>query len=75
MENWRWEGVPFLLRSGKALGDDVEHVAIVFREVPHLTFGQQDPPEPNRLLLGLSRIAWSCRWRSTAPGTSSTSSR
>ena len=54
VENWRWAGVPFVLRTGKALGDDEQHVAILFREVPHLTFGQQNPPRPNCLLLGLS---------------------
>ena len=54
VENWRWEGVPFVLRSGKALDDDEEHVAIHFREVPHLTFGQRHPPRHNTLLLGLS---------------------
>ena len=54
VENWRWEGVPFVLRTGKALSDDEEHVAIHFREVPHLTFGQRHPPKHNHLLMGLS---------------------
>jgi glucose-6-phosphate 1-dehydrogenase len=54
VENWRWHGVPFVLRSGKALGDDDEHVAIHFRGVPHLTFGQKHPPRHNLLVMGLS---------------------
>jgi glucose-6-phosphate 1-dehydrogenase len=36
--NWRWEGVPFTLRSGKALGAAVAHVRLGFRDVPHRAF-------------------------------------
>ena len=50
----RWQGVPFILRTGKALGDLRQHVAIRFRAAPHLTFGQQKSPRSNVLLLGLS---------------------
>ncbi len=35
----RWAGVPFRLRSGKALGVDRHEIAIWFRPVPHLAFG------------------------------------
>jgi glucose-6-phosphate 1-dehydrogenase len=54
IDNWRWADVPFVLRSGKALGDKCQHVAIHFRPVPHLTFGQQTHAEPNQLVLGLA---------------------
>lgn len=50
----RWKGVPFILRTGKALGELRQHVAIRFRSAPHLTFGQQKSPHSNVLLLGLS---------------------
>ncbi len=52
IDNWRWAGVPFTLRSGKALGTVDEQVAIRFRPVPHLAFGQGGHPEPNVLRLG-----------------------
>lgn len=39
VENWRWAGVPFRLRSGKALGADRHEIAIWFKPVPHLAFG------------------------------------
>jgi len=54
VDNWRWADVPFVLRSGKALGDKCQHVAIHFRPVPHLSFGQQTHAEPNLLVLGLA---------------------
>jgi glucose-6-phosphate 1-dehydrogenase len=38
IDNWRWAGVPFYLRSGKRLGKRVTEVAIEFRAVPHRFF-------------------------------------
>ncbi len=54
VDNWRWAGVPFVLRSGKALGDTCQHVAIHFRPVPHLSFDHHAHAEPNMLILGLA---------------------
>jgi glucose-6-phosphate 1-dehydrogenase len=45
VDNWRWAGVPFRLRSGKALGDDRKQIEIRFRPVPHQAFGDT-PPHP-----------------------------
>lgn len=53
-DTWRWSGVPFTLRTGKGLGALRQHVAIRFRPVPHLAFGQAQDPPPNVLLLGLA---------------------
>ncbi len=39
IDNWRWAGVPFVLRSGKALGSAGQHILITFRDVPHLPRG------------------------------------
>lgn len=53
IDNWRWEGVPFYLRTGKCLHDKVSEVAILFRPAPHHPF----PPsaveswQPNRLVI------------------------
>ncbi|MCM1984175.1 glucose-6-phosphate dehydrogenase [Lyngbya confervoides] len=38
IDNWRWQGVPFYLRTGKRLPKKVTEIAIQFREVPHLIF-------------------------------------
>jgi glucose-6-phosphate 1-dehydrogenase len=53
IDNWRWAGVPFYLRSGKRLPKRVSEIAIQFKSVPHLLFGQtaDDQLEPNILVL------------------------
>jgi glucose-6-phosphate 1-dehydrogenase len=38
VDNWRWQGVPFYLRTGKRLPKKVSEIAIQFREVPLLIF-------------------------------------
>lgn len=53
VENWRWAGVPFTLRSGKALGAERKEVIVRFRPVPHLAFGQDAQPGADVLRLGL----------------------
>ncbi len=53
VDNWRWAGVPITLRTGKALKQDRREIAVHFRPVPHLAFGQKDDPRPNVLRLEL----------------------
>jgi glucose-6-phosphate 1-dehydrogenase len=38
IDNWRWQGVPFYLRSGKALASKVTEISIFFKRPPHLMF-------------------------------------
>ena len=38
IENWRWAGVPFYLRTGKRLPRRVTEIAVEFKQVPHLMF-------------------------------------
>jgi glucose-6-phosphate 1-dehydrogenase len=38
IDNWRWKGVPFYLRSGKRLGRRYSEIAVVFKQVPHSIF-------------------------------------
>jgi glucose-6-phosphate 1-dehydrogenase len=52
IDNWRWAGTVFRLRSGKALGRDRKEVALHFREVPHLPFPNASVA-PNVLRFGL----------------------
>lgn len=42
IDNWRWKGVPFYLRSGKALARKATEIAVVFQRPPHLMFNLQD---------------------------------
>lgn len=55
ISNWRWEGVPFFLRSGKALAEKTTEIAVQFKAVPHLMFTQTSGEQimPNRLSLCL----------------------
>jgi hypothetical protein len=71
VDNWRWSGVRFVLRSGKALAADRTEVALHFHPVPHSAFPDIDPPTPNVLRLGLGpdRSVWGST--STPPGTRS----
>jgi len=43
LDNWRWQGVPFYLRSGKRLARRISEIAITFKEVPHLMFPEVKP--------------------------------
>ncbi|MBP2665107.1 MAG: glucose-6-phosphate 1-dehydrogenase [Firmicutes bacterium] len=45
IDNWRWEGVPFYLRSGKRWNRRVSEIAVVFRRVPHSMFGPMTPEQ------------------------------
>jgi len=52
IENWRWRGVPFILRSGKALGDKRKEAVVTFLPVPHLPQGFTGVDSPNQLRIG-----------------------
>ncbi|MGT2460921.1 glucose-6-phosphate dehydrogenase [Sinomonas atrocyanea] len=52
LASWRWAGVPFILRSGKALGARRKEAVVTFRPVPHLPEGFRGVDEPNRLRIG-----------------------
>ncbi len=54
IDNWRWQGVPFYLRSGKRLAQKISQVTIQFKEPPHLLFPDADRKiTPNMLVLFL----------------------
>ncbi|WP_045235014.1 glucose-6-phosphate dehydrogenase [Deinococcus pimensis] len=55
VDNWRWRGVPFYLRSGKRLRSDVSEVAMRFRNPPTRFFSSTDldPTDDNWLVFRL----------------------
>ncbi|MDH6181323.1 glucose-6-phosphate 1-dehydrogenase [Microbacteriaceae bacterium SG_E_30_P1] len=53
IDNWRWEGVPFIVRSGKALAESRQEVIVTFKEVPHLPAGLTGVASPSRLRVSL----------------------
>lgn len=51
IDNWRWQGVPFYVRSGKGLAHKVTEITLQFKQVPHLLFPQQEELISNHLSL------------------------
>jgi glucose-6-phosphate 1-dehydrogenase len=52
IDNWRWAGVPFYLRTGKRLAKRSTEIVIEFRRAPHMVFRDKGI-EPNRLILNI----------------------
>ncbi len=53
IDNWRWAGVPFYLRTGKRLPKRVTEVAVQFKRAPLPLFGDSAASEPNLLALNI----------------------
>ena len=55
LDNWRWQGVPFYLTSGKRLAEKITEITIQFKAVPHSLFRQTlgEAIAANRLTLGI----------------------
>ncbi|HUQ43060.1 MAG TPA: glucose-6-phosphate dehydrogenase, partial [Candidatus Limnocylindria bacterium] len=52
IDDWRWSGVPFYLRTGKRLAKRATEIAIQFRDVPHRLFAEAaTDPQPNLLAI------------------------
>ena len=53
VDNWRWQGVPFYLRSGKAMSCGTTQLVIQFRQPPYMLFegGPRDHRDSNRLVI------------------------
>jgi len=71
IENWRWRGVPFYVRSGKRLAAKNTAIAITFRHVPHSMFvsaGLEELP-PNVLTLQIQpQEGMSLQFQAKRPG-------
>jgi glucose-6-phosphate 1-dehydrogenase len=51
VDNWRWHGVPFYIRTGKMLARKATEVALQFRSVPLVLFPESKDVSPNRISL------------------------
>jgi glucose-6-phosphate 1-dehydrogenase len=72
VENWRWSGVPFYLRTGKALPRRASEVAVQFKDIPQILFNAnaRQPQPPNVLALRIQpEEGLSLRIVSRVPGT------
>jgi len=73
IDNWRWSGVPFFLRTGKNLPLSASEVRVQFRPTPHVLFAAQCEQrlDPNALTLRLQpNEGISLRFNGKVPGTS-----
>jgi glucose-6-phosphate 1-dehydrogenase len=55
IDNWRWQNVPFYLRTGKCLAKTTSLIVIQFKKVPHNLFGSRIMPDhrPNQLIISI----------------------
>ena len=55
VDNWRWQGVPFYLRTGKALGKTASVIVVQFKPVPHSLYGEKilTDKRPNQLIISI----------------------
>ena len=54
IDNWRWKGVPFFLRTGKRLPERKTEIVIQLKPVPHSIFAASGAAaQPNRLIIGI----------------------
>lgn len=51
LNNWRWSGVPFYLRTGKRMPRKLTEIMVVFKPTPHLMFPPDDSGQPQNNLL------------------------
>ncbi len=72
VENWRWAGVPFFIRTGKAMTKRASEIAVQFKEIPEILFNANPslPQAPNVLKLRIQpEEGLSLRVISKVPGT------
>jgi glucose-6-phosphate 1-dehydrogenase len=60
IESWRWSGVPFFIRAGKALAKRITEVRVIFRSPPPLGIGGRAEPESDELIFRIDPDAGAC---------------
>lgn len=68
IDNWRWAGVPFTLRSGKALGSGRREILVTFKPARHIPRGLKGHTEPTMLRIMLAPDAMSLELNINGPG-------
>ncbi|MCX2679129.1 glucose-6-phosphate dehydrogenase [Galbibacter sp. EGI 63066] len=71
LDNWRWQNVPFYLRTGKRMQEKTSSITIQFRPVPHASFpsNQTNSVTPNRLTINIQpQMDILLRFMSKRPG-------
>ncbi|QPZ39748.1 glucose-6-phosphate dehydrogenase [Paramicrobacterium chengjingii] len=68
IDNWRWAGVPFTLRSGKAIGERRREILVRFKPAPHIPVGLTGSSEPDVLRISLGPDEMSLAMNVNGPG-------
>jgi len=71
IDNWRWRGVPFYVRSGKRMPDKASVITIQFKSAPHQVFPEATATrvKPNRITINISPdTGIKIRFQSKRPG-------
>ncbi len=71
IDNWRWQDVPFYVRSGKRMNESISVITIQFRPVPHQSFPLETTEnwQPNRLVLNIQpHMGIRLRFQAKRPG-------
>ena len=71
IDNWRWQGVPFYVRTGKRMNETISVITIQFRPVPHHSFPVETTEnwQPNRLILNIQpHMGIRLRFQAKQPG-------
>jgi len=71
IDNWRWQDVPFYLRTGKRMNETISVITIQFRPVPHKSFPVESIQnwESNRLVLNIQpHMGIQLRFQAKRPG-------
>ncbi|NNC11073.1 glucose-6-phosphate dehydrogenase [Planctomonas sp. JC2975] len=68
VDNWRWAGVPFTLRSGKAIGKVRHEIVITFRDAQRLPTGLRGAAHPTRLRIKLGPDEMVLELNTNGPG-------
>ncbi|MEO6833959.1 MAG: glucose-6-phosphate dehydrogenase [Chitinophagaceae bacterium] len=71
IDNWRWQGVPIYVRTGKRMNETISVITIQFRPVPHHSFpaATNENWQPNRLVLNIQpNMGIKLRFQAKTPG-------
>ncbi|HMJ47032.1 MAG TPA: glucose-6-phosphate dehydrogenase [Ferruginibacter sp.] len=71
IDNWRWNNIPFYIRTGKRMHESISVITIQFRPVPHQSFPDEatDNWQPNRLVLNIQPdMGIQLRFQAKRPG-------
>jgi len=77
IDNWRWEGVPFFLRTGKAMHRKLTQIVVTFKPTPHQIFTEAEykpyADRPNRLVINVQPDEGiNLKFKAKVPGTAMT---